>query len=138
MSFYHNSNETKPGYQAGRWIFYVLLVCCKACKFFLYLMHKRPHLTFVYPIRAIKWGALATRTGKKQFLSSKTIHSLCTCISLFLYISLPALHDYDGKMFTIAFCGGRQRKATTFFFSPQLRYSPLEMKAKKTRQHCTN
>ena len=36
----------------------------------------------------------------------------------FLYISLPAPHDYDGKKPTITFCGGRERKATTFFFSP--------------------
>ena len=27
----------------------------------------------------------------------------------FSYISLPALHDYDGKMPTITFCGGRER-----------------------------
>ena len=84
MSFYHNSNETKPGYQAGRWIFYVLLVCCKACKFFLYLMHKRPHLTFVYPIRAIKWGALASGTAKSNSYQAKQF-ALHVYLALFVH-----------------------------------------------------
>ena len=33
----------------------------------------------------------------------------------FLYIYLPSLHDYDVKMPAIfTFCGGRDRKTTTF------------------------
>ena len=34
----------------------------------------------------------------------------------FLYISLPSLHDYDVNMPNFTFCGGREDKATTFFF----------------------
>ena len=34
----------------------------------------------------------------------------------FLYISLPSLHDHDGKMLNFTFCGGHERKTTTFFF----------------------
>ena len=44
------------------------------------------------------------RLAKKQ---------LCT---LFLYISLPSLHDYDVKMPNFTFCGGREHKTTTLFF----------------------
>ena len=34
----------------------------------------------------------------------------------FLYISSPSLHDYDVKMHDFTFCGGREHKATAFFF----------------------
>ena len=34
----------------------------------------------------------------------------------FLYISLLSLHDYDVKLPDFMFCGGREHKATTFFF----------------------
>jgi len=34
----------------------------------------------------------------------------------FLYISLPALHDYDLKMTNFMFCRGMEHKTTTFFF----------------------
>ena len=36
--------------------------------------------------------------------------------SLFLYISLPSLHDYDVKVRKCTFCRGRERGNTTFFF----------------------
>ena len=36
---------------------------------------------------------------------------LCKCITLFLYISLPSLHEYDVKRFV----AGRQHKETNFF-----------------------
>ena len=36
--------------------------------------------------------------------------------SRFLYISLPSLDDYDGKMPNFTSCGGREHKTMTFFF----------------------
>ena len=36
--------------------------------------------------------------------------------SLFLYISLPSLHDYNVTMRKFTFCRRRQHKTTTFFF----------------------
>ena len=35
----------------------------------------------------------------------------------FLYISLPSLHDYDGKMPNCKFYGGREQATTNLFFS---------------------
>ena len=35
----------------------------------------------------------------------------------FLYISLPLLHDYDGKMPNFTFYGGRKRETAKFSFS---------------------
>ena len=40
--------------------------------------------------------------------------------TLFLYISLPPLHDYNVKLPNFTFCRGREQKTTTFFFSPEL------------------
>ena len=42
---------------------------------------------------------------------------LCTCITLFLYISLPPLHDYDVKMPNYSFYGGRKQATRKFTFS---------------------
>ena len=41
---------------------------------------------------------------------------LCTCITLFLYISLLSLHDYDVKLPNFTFCGGLEHKTMTLFF----------------------
>ena len=41
---------------------------------------------------------------------------LCTCITLFWYISLPSLHDYDVKVPNFTFCWGREHRPTIFFF----------------------
>ena len=41
---------------------------------------------------------------------------LCTCITLFLYISLPSLPYYNVKVPKFTFCRGREHKTTTFFF----------------------
>ena len=35
----------------------------------------------------------------------------------FLYISLPSLHDYDGKMANVTFYGGRKQATAEFSFS---------------------
>ena len=64
---------------------------------------------------------------------------LCTCITLFWYISLPSLHDYDLKVPNFTFCGGCEHTRQRFSFSfPQLRCSPLEFIAKKSCQHLSN
>ena len=39
------------------------------------------------------------------------------CITLFLYISLPPLHDYDVKMPNCTFYGGRKQATTNFSLS---------------------
>ena len=41
---------------------------------------------------------------------------LCTCITLFLHISLPSLQDYNVKVPNFTFCRGRENKTTTCFF----------------------
>ena len=54
--------------------------------------------------------------GKKAIgLFSKTTTSHVH--HAFVYISLPSLHDYNVKMPNFTFSGGREQKATTFFFS---------------------
>ena len=56
------------------------------------------------------------REGQKSNRIRSAKRQLCTCITLFLYISLPSLHDYDVKMLNFTFCGECERKTTTFFF----------------------
>ena len=56
-----------------------------------------------------------TRTSKKQMVKLAK-QQLRTCITLFLDISFPFLHDYDVKMPNFA-CYGGQRQATTIYFS---------------------
>ena len=36
---------------------------------------------------------------------------------VFLYMSLPSLHDFDVKVPYFTFCGGREHKTTLFFLS---------------------
>ena len=52
-------------------------------------------------------------------------------ITLFLYISLPSLHDYNVKLPNFTFCRGREQTTTTFFFFSELRYSLLEFNSRK-------
>ena len=52
--------------------------------------------------------AIGFRLAKQQ---------LCTCITLFLYISLPSLHDYGVKMPDFTFYGGRKQAKTNSSFS---------------------
>ena len=49
----------------------------------------------------------------------------CICITLFLYISLPSLYDYDVKLPNFTFCRGRECKTMAFCFA-ELRYSLSE------------
>ena len=41
---------------------------------------------------------------------------LCTCITLFLYISLSSLHDYNVEVPKFTFYRGGKHTTTTFFF----------------------
>ena len=44
----------------------------------------------------------------------------------FLDISLPLLHDYDVKLLSFRFYGGRERKTTIFFSFSGFRHNPLQ------------
>ena len=48
-----------------------------------------------------------------------------------LYPSLPSLFDYDVKLPNFTFCGGREHKATTFFFFSWTPSSLLEFNSTK-------
>ena len=77
--------------------------------------------------------------GKKSNTFRLAKQELCTCITLFWYISLPSLHDYDLKVPNFTFCGGCEHTRQRFSFSfPQLRCSPLEFISKKSCQHLSN
>ena len=80
-------------------------------------------------------GRQRERQKSNRFILAK--QQLCTCITLFLYISLPSLPDYNGKMPEFTFCRGREHKTTTFFSFPELRYTPLEFNSKNICQHLT-
>ena len=54
--------------------------------------------------------------GKRSNRSRSAKQQLCTSNTLFLYIPLPSLHDYDVKMHNFTFYGGREQKTTIFFF----------------------
>ena len=63
--------------------------------------------------------ATSKRAAKKQkVLWSK--QQLLTCSFLFLYISLPSLHDCDLKLPQATFYGGHKHKPTNFSFSLNL------------------
>ena len=59
-------------------------------------------------------------SGKKAMLFRFAKQQLCTCITLFLYISLPSLLDYDVKVPKFTFCRGWEHKTITFFSFPEL------------------
>ena len=69
------------------------------------------------------------RLAKKQ---------LCTCITLFWYISLPSLYDYDVKIPNFTFCGVREHKVTTFFFFLWTSIQSFRIQLQKICQHLTN
>ena len=66
--------------------------------------------------------------GKKKSNWFRLVkQQVCTCITLFLYISQPSLHDYNMKVPNFTFCRGRKHKRQQLSFSfPELWYSPLE------------
>ena len=68
----------------------------------------------------------ATITARSnRFILEK--QQLCTCVILFLYISLPSLHGYDKKVPIVTFCGVSEPKTTTFFSFLGLRYCHSEL-----------
>ena len=56
---------------------------------------------------------------------------------VFLYISLPLLHDRHVKLPYFTFYEGRENEKTISFFFFYLRYSLLEFNSRKIRQHLT-
>ena len=55
-------------------------------------------------------------SGKKPVgLDSWQNNNFARFITLFLYISLSSLHDYDMKMPNFTFCGEHDHKTTTLF-----------------------
>ena len=67
-------------------------------------------------------GSLSIDDWRRQRERQKAIgldwqnKQLCTCITPFLYISLPSLQDYDVKIPNFTFSRGREHKTTTSFF----------------------
>ena len=64
---------------------------------------------------------LEIRRRRRQRERQKTIGLIRKTTTLhvhhaFLYISLPSLHDFDGKTPTFTFCGSRKQATTKFFF----------------------
>ena len=61
---------------------------------------------FKMPRRRRQW-----ERQKSNRLIEQAKQQLCTCITLFctFHISLPSLHDYDGKMLNFTFYGGRNQ-----------------------------
>ena len=69
-----------------------------------------------------KIGSFSNDDGDGNEIMKKAIGLLSKTISLhvhhaFLHISLPLLHDYDVKMPSFTFCGGRKQATTNFSFS---------------------
>ena len=67
-------------------------------------------------------GSLSNDDGDGNKNFKKAIGLLSKTISLhvhhaFLYISLPLLHDYEVKMPSFTFYGGRKQATTNFSFS---------------------
>ena len=54
--------------------------------------------------------------SKKSNRFRQAKQQLCTCVTLFLYISLPSLHDYNVKLPNFTFCRGRGTEDNDFLF----------------------
>ena len=61
-----------------------------------------------------------SENGKKAVLFRLAKQQLCTCITLFLYIFLPSLLDYNVKVPKFTFWRGWEHKTITFFSFPEL------------------
>ena len=73
-------------------------------------------------VREMSVGSFSNNDGDGNENVKKAIGLLSKTTSLhvhhaFLYISLPLLHDYDVKMPSFKFCGGRRQATTNFSFS---------------------
>ena len=58
----------------------------------------------------------SNENGKKAIGLDKKNNNFARASRIFLYISLPSLHDYIVKLPNFTFCRGREQKKTTFFF----------------------
>ena len=67
------------------------------------------------------------RQKSKRFILAK--QQRCTCITLYCTFLCCRCTQ---------FCRGREHTTTSFFFFPELCYSPLEVNSKKICQHFTN
>ena len=72
-------------------------------------------------------AATVTRASKKQKFCWAKQQS--TCGTLFLYISLPLLHDYDVRMPSVSL-GGRKQATTKFLCLSELGYGSKEFNSK--------
>ena len=62
------------------------------------------------------YDGVVNESGKKPIgLDSWQNNNFARFITLFWYISLSSLHDYDMKMPNFTFCGERDHKTTTLF-----------------------
>ena len=73
-------------------------------------------------VREMSVGSFSNNDGDGNENVKKAIGLLSKTTSLhvhhaFLYISLPLLHDYDVKMPSFTFYGGRKQATTNFSFS---------------------
>ena len=73
-------------------------------------------------VREMSVGSFSNDDGDGNENVKKAIGLLSKTTSLhvhhaFLYISLPLLHDYDVKMPSFTFYGGRKQATTNFSFS---------------------
>ena len=90
--------------------------------------------TFIQTVKSNKLGSLSNDDGDVNENGEKATSwfrlAKTTTLHLhyaFLCVSLPSLHDCDGKKPNFTFCGEREHKTTTLYFCPELRYSPLEL-----------
>ena len=87
-------------------------------------------------------GSLSIDDWRRQRERQKAIgldwqnKQLCTCITPFLYISLPSLHDYDVKIpnFDSRFLEDVNTKQRLPFSFPEQWYSLLEFNSRKTKK----
>ena len=56
------------------------------------------------------------KNGQKAIIKFRLTKHLCTCMALFLNISLTFLPDCDVKLLNFTSCGGREHKTTTAFY----------------------
>ena len=71
-------------------------------------------------VREMSVGSFSNGDGNENVKKSIGLLSKTTSLHMhhtFLYISLPLLHDYDVKMPSFTFYGGRKQATTNFSFS---------------------
>ena len=82
-------------------------------------------------------GSLSNDNADSNKNGKKAIGLISKTTTLFLYISLPSLPNYNVKVPEFTFCRGREHNTTTFFSFPELWHSPLEFNSKNICQYLT-